>query len=215
MKFSRHGLPFLAASIVLLFAAVLITRDWAPWARASALLFCVSLLILFLIFFRDPERTPPAEEGSILAPADGRIIRVSEATDEALPGETRILVSIFMSIWNVHVNRAPITGEVIRKWYRPGRFVPAFRDEASSQNEQCSLLIAQGDRSILLRQISGVIARRIITYPEEGDRVVRGERFGMILFGSRLDILLPVDSRIRVSVGEKTVAGQTVLGVFP
>jgi phosphatidylserine decarboxylase len=191
-----------------------LSSDWTEWFRYSLLILSSALCVLFLIFFRDPERVPPTEERIILAPADGKIIKVEEETDEQYPGGRGILISIFMSVWNVHVNRAPITGRVTSKAYKKGKFVPAFKDEASRQNEQCGLVIENDGKSILIRQISGILARRIITYPGEGDDVRMGERIGMILFGSRLDIFMPLDCKIRVCCDEKTQAGKTILGVL-
>jgi len=210
---SRHGLPFLLFSSTITLLTLVITLDWTSWARYTVILCGLGLVGIFLIFFRDPERVSPDDGDYVLAPADGRIIRIADETDEAFP-EKRILISIFMSLWNVHVNRFPISGRVTKKDYKKGKFLPAFKDEAPHRNEQCSMIIENNGKSVLLRQISGILARRIITYPEEGDLVTRGERLGMILFGSRLDLLLPPDCEVRVSHGERTIAGQTIMGVL-
>jgi phosphatidylserine decarboxylase len=210
---SRHGIPFLLTSSIIFLLTLVITLDWTGWARYAVILCGFGLLGLFLVFFRDPERVPPDDGDYILAPADGRIIRIADETDEAFP-EKRILISIFMSLWNVHVNRFPISGKVMKKDYKKGEFLPAFTNEAPRRNEQCSIIIENNGKSVLLRQISGILARRIITYPEEGDQVTRGERLGMILFGSRLDLLLPPGCEVRVSHGERTIAGQTIMGVL-
>ncbi len=211
---SRHGAPFLAASSIVFVILLLISPEWKAWTRFSLLFLNCALFILFLVFFRDPEREPPVGNGLVLAPADGRIIKVEERTDENIPGGRGVLISIFMSLWNVHVNRAPVTGKVTGREYRKGKFLPAFKDEASRQNEQCGLVIEKDGKSILVRQISGILARRIITYPAEGDLVRIGERIGIILFGSRLDVFLPPDCEVRVSCGEKTLAGETILGII-
>jgi len=211
---SRHGIPFIVSAAIYLAAASYVSLNWNEWGRYPIMLSGVLLLILFLTFFRDPERLPPPEEGLILAPADGRVIRVTEENDDSFPEKKGIRVAIFMSLWNVHVNRVPISGRVVRKTCTEGSFLPAFRDEASQRNEQCNLLIENGGRTILLRQICGLIARRIITYPEEGDQVTRGDRLGMILFGSRVELLLPIDCVVRVRSGQKTIAGQTVVGTL-
>ncbi len=211
---SRHGYPFLSATLVVLLLTTFVTIDWSSWARYPLIVFFVLSFLLFLIFFRDPERNSTADPRSVLAPADGRVIQICETPDGAKPGSNGTLISIFMSLLNVHVNRIPISGKVIEKEYRPGRFIPAFKDEAPHQNEQCSLTIQNNGQSIQLKQVAGILARRIITYPEKGDTVVRGDRLGMILFGSRLDIVLPSGSRVMVSDGQKTVAGETVLGIL-
>jgi phosphatidylserine decarboxylase len=211
---SRHGIPFLFFSLVVILLSIIITMDWTNWARYPVILSGVVLFLLFLQFFRDPERISPSESGLILAPADGRIIKVSEETDDVYPGKHGVLISIFMSLWNVHVNRVPFSGKVTRKNYQPGRFLPAFKNEASQQNEQCSLIIETDGQSVLLRQVSGILARRIITYPKEGDSVKRGERLGMILFGSRLDLIVPSETKVMISHGDKTIAGKTVVGIF-
>ncbi len=195
-------------------SSLFLTRDWAGWARYSSILFSFSFLSLLLIFFRDPGRRSDTTGNQILSPADGKVIKVSEGTSELFPGERGTLVSIFMSVWNVHVNRVPMSGRVIRKIYRSGKYLPAFRDRAPDENEQCTLIIEGESVKILVKQVSGILARRIITYPEEGEIVKKGDRFGMILFGSRLDIFLPRKCNVMVSCGEKTVAGRTVLGVL-
>ncbi len=211
---SHHGFPFLVFSFLLVLSSLFLTRDWAGWARYSSLLFSFSFLAILLIFFRDPGRRLDTTGNQIISPADGKVIKVSEGTNEFFPGERGTLVSIFMSIWNVHVNRVPMSGTVIRKVYRRGKYLPAFRDSATDENEQCTLIIEGEEAKILVKQVSGILARRIITYPEEGEIVKKGDRFGMILFGSRLDIFLPPKCNVLVSCGEKTVAGRTVLGVL-
>lgn len=211
---SHHGFPFLVFSFLLVLSSLFLTRDWAGWARYSSLLFSFSFLAILLIFFRDPGRRLDTTGNQIISPADGKVIKVSEGTNEFFPGERGTLVSIFMSIWNVHVNRVPMSGTVIRKVYRRGKYLPAFRDRATDENEQCTLIIEGEEAKILVKQVSGILARRIITYPEEGEIVKKGDRFGMILFGSRLDIFLPPKCNVLVSCGEKTVAGRTVLGVL-
>jgi len=211
---SRHGIPFLSVSLIVFVLTFVITLDWTSWARYPVIMCGLAQVVLFLTFFRDPERAPPVGKDCILAPADGKVVRIAEESDEAFPERRGVLISTFMSLWDVHVNRVPISGKVTKKVYRRGKFLPAFRDEASRQNEQCSLIIENEGRAVLLRQISGILARRIITYPEEGDLVMKGERLGMILFGSRLDLLLPPDCEVKVSHGERTIAGKTVMGVF-
>jgi len=209
---SRHGLPFLVVSFLLILSSLLLTEEWAAWVRYPSVLISCSLFLLFLIFFRDPKTNSVTTANQIISPADGVVIKIAEGTSEFFPGERGILISIFMSVWNVHINRVPMSGKVTRKVYRPGRFIPAFKDDAPDENEQCSLVIEGDGGKILVKQISGILARKIITYPEEGQMLEKGDRFGMILFGSRLDLFLPLDCEVQVSCGEKTLAGKTVLG---
>jgi phosphatidylserine decarboxylase len=176
-----------------------------------------SLLTLFVIsFFRDPERSIPPGEKAVLSPADGRIIKVEPCWEECLLKGPTLKVSIFMSLFNVHVNRIPLTGRVIDISYQAGKFIRANLDKASTMNEQNALLMEtpEGTR-LLFVQIAGLIARRIVCWVKKGDAVERGCRFGMIRFGSRLDIYLPRDAQLQVRVGQKALAGQTILGHLP
>ena len=176
-----------------------------------------SLLTLFVIsFFRDPERSIPPGEKAVLSPADGKIIKVEPCWEEHLLKGPSLKVSIFMSLFNVHVNRIPLTGRVIDISYQAGKFIRANLDKASTMNEQNALLMEtpEGTR-LLFVQIAGLIARRIVCWVKKGDAVERGCRFGMIRFGSRLDIYLPRDAQLQVRVGQKALAGQTILGHLP
>jgi len=176
-----------------------------------------SLLTLFVIsFFRDPERSIPPGEKAVLSPADGKIIKVEPCWEEHLLKGPTLKVSIFMSLFNVHVNRIPLTGRVIDISYQAGKFIRANLDKASTMNEQNALLMEtpEGTR-LLFVQIAGLIARRIVCWVKKGDAVERGCRFGMIRFGSRMDIYLPRDAQLQVRVGQKALAGQTILGHLP
>jgi phosphatidylserine decarboxylase len=163
-------------------------------------------------FFRDPDRRPPAVPGAILAPADGRVTEVREPLSDPFVGVAR-QVSIFLSPLDVHVNRAAIGGEVVSVEYRPGGFRPAYRPEAGD-NEQSVIAVEGADGRIVMRQIAGVLARRIVCRVRPGDRLTAGQRFGMIKFGSRMDVLMPARAELRVAVGDRVRAGETVLGVF-
>jgi phosphatidylserine decarboxylase len=167
-------------------------------------------------FFRDPDRVIPTQAGAVVSPADGRVIVVEKASSG--PGFTAecTKISIFMSVFNVHVNRVPAAGRVERIHYRPGAFVPADRSEASLRNEHNAVHLQTEDgRRICFVQVAGLIARRIICAVQPGERVLRGQRFGMICFGSRLDVYLPTDTRLSVSVGDRVSAGTTILGSLP
>ena len=176
-----------------------------------------TLLTLFVIyFFRDPERAIPPGEKAILSPADGKVVQVQTCVEERFLKRPAIKLSVFMSIFNVHVNRNPLTGRIIDSAYARGKFIRADLDQASASNEQNALLVenAEGVR-LLVVQIAGLIARRIICWVKKGDRVEKGQRFGLICFGSRLDIYLPENTALQVRLGEKTLAGQTILGYLP
>lgn len=188
---------------------------WILWSTVLAGFF--SLLTLFVIsFFRDPERSIPPGEKAVLSPADGKIIKVEPSWEEHLLKGPTLKVSIFMSLFNVHVNRIPLTGHVIDISYQTGKFIRANLDKASAMNEQNALLMEtpEGTR-LLFVQIAGLIARRIVCWVKKGDAVERGCRFGMIRFGSRLDIYLPRNTQLQVRVGQKALAGQTILGHLP
>lgn len=210
--FAREGYPFIAYSVGL--TALL---SLASWRLCSAVLYipaAISLLLtLFVLyFFRNPERTPPADPKAIIAPADGTVIVVEQVPETPLGAEA-LKISIFMSVFNVHVNRTPFDGKVVDTFHHHGKFFDARDGRASCENERNGIVleIAGGIR-IAFVQIAGLIARRIISYPRIGDLLTRGERYGLIRFGSRVDVYLPTDVTPLVKLGDKTVAGETVLG---
>lgn len=172
--------------------------------------FALLILFLFLFFFRDPERTIPKGEGLILAPSDGKVIRVSSWEGEE--GGEGILISIFLSLLDVHVNRSPVKGKVSGVAYKKGSFYLAFRDEASGENEQNVITFDHGRGFITLKQIAGLIARRVICWVQPGDEVEAGQRIGFIKFGSRIDLILPQGSRIEVKKGDRVKSGVNIIG---
>lgn len=204
-----EGYPFIGlfAFVTLVFALL----DWKCLATIG-----LALSLFSVYFFRNPERYPPAGEKLVLAPADGKVIFAGKVREERFfEGREVFKISIFMNVFNVHVNRAPLTGKVVDMFYNRGRFFNASLDKASLQNEQAGLLIELPDtRRILCVQIAGLIARRIVSYPELGDMVERGTFYGLIRFGSRVDLYLPEDTEISASLGDRTVAGETVLGTL-
>ncbi len=214
MDMGKEGLvfeiPALTVSLVL-FAVFVLAQNTASLVGALVLLI---LFVFFLFFFRDPEREPPEGEGLVLAPADGRIISIKPFDNLEFIDGGGTLISVFMSLFDVHVNRVPISGVVRYFEYNPGRFFPAFKDKASLENEQTELGLENEHGRVVFRQIAGIIARRIVCKLKPGDSVKAGERFGMIRFGSRLDIYLPEDVEIRVQPNHKTRAGETIIGVF-
>jgi phosphatidylserine decarboxylase len=202
---AREGWPFILGPAVVAAGLAVSGR------RRLALPFLAASLAA-LGFFRDPERQVPALPDAVLAPADGRVTSVGEADDPFVGPSVR--VSIFLSPLDVHVNRAPITGLVVGTVYTPGRFVAAYAPEAGDVNERCALHI-QGERArVTVVQVAGVVARRIVCRASPGDKLAAGERFGMIRFGSRTDCYVPRGTDVRVSAGDRVVAGITVIGVL-
>lgn len=206
-----EGVPFVAA------AAALTALLYAVWPRSVPAAVAGLVLTAFMAwFFRDPERTPPSGPGTVISPADGKIVFSGDCPAgiyAAAPGKK---VSVFMSVFDVHVNRAPVSGRVAAVRYNRGRFLAANVDKASLENEQNGVIIeTAGGRAVAYVQIAGLIARRIVCDLEEGDEVVRGQRVGLIRFGSRVDVYLPADAALSVRAGDRVRAGESVLGVLP
>lgn len=212
MNFAREGLLFIVIAALLAagtFALALNRRSWPLWLLA----FVFTLLALWVAyFFRDPERIGERGEQLVVAPADGRVVDVREVDEPAFLHGRAMRVSIFMNVFNVHVNRYPISGTVTYVHYNKGRFFNAATEKSSLENEQSSVGIETGSHRVLVRQIAGLIARRIVTYSRLGEVVEQGARMGLIRFGSRVDVFVPVGSTLRIQQGEVTIAGQTVLG---
>lgn len=174
-------------------------------------LVCFAAFVFACNFFRDPERVIPQDEGLVVSPADGRVISLKPAPDP-FSGEARTCVSIFMHVGNVHVNRLPVAGEIAQIKYIPGKFFNASWDKASTDNERCAYAVKDADgRVFSVVQIAGLIARRIVSRVEQGDKLARGERFGLIKFGSRLDVYLPEGYEAAVNIGETVLAGSSAI----
>lgn len=205
---AREGWPFIAIAI----AAAVLATTLAGWSWA----FPLWLIALFVLqFFRDPKRRVAGDGRSVLAPADGRIVAVERARDPYL-GRDALKVSVFMNVFNVHSNRSPIDGVVKGRWYAPGRFLNAALDKASIENERCALhLETRRGEAVTCVQVAGLVARRILNYVREGDELARGQRFGFIRFGSRVDLYLPLDSLVKASIGDKVHASETILASLP
>lgn len=172
----------------------------------------LTILFLFVVFFfRDPERSVPADPNAVISPADGKIVEIVSEKDPFM-GKTFKRISIFLSVFNVHVNRVPIGGRIEKIQYNPGKFLAAFNHKASLDNEQNILLITQGRTQVLVKQIAGLIARRIVCWVHDGDSVAAGQRFGLIRFGSRVDLFVPEDARIAVSIGDRVEGGASIIG---
>ncbi len=212
-----RGMSIIALGLLALGVAGL-SFGWSPFLGAALVILALAVMAFTLYFFRDPERTSPvdAAPGAVISPADGRIIVIQDVAHEPiyLKGPAT-LISIFMSPLNVHVNRIPIDGEVAHVAYHPGQFKAAFESVASEVNERAIFGIQSAAGKVLFQQVAGFIARRIVYHLTPGDRVRVGERFGMIKFGSRVDVWLPAGSKIQVQLGDLTSAGVTVLGLLP
>ncbi|HSR10525.1 MAG TPA: phosphatidylserine decarboxylase family protein [Thermodesulfobacteriota bacterium] len=188
---------------------------WAMRLPVWATLF--TLITAFVVyFFRDPERVIPEGEKTVLSPADGRVVQIEPVTEEKFLKGPAVKVSIFMSLFDVHVNRNPLTGRILDTDYAPGKFLRADLKQASVSNERNALLVEneQGSKIVVV-QVAGLIARRIVCRVKKSDPVERGKRFGLICFGSRLDIYLPEGATVQVKLGQKTRAGETILGMLP
>lgn len=205
---AKEGLPF-----VLLSWGLFAVFAYFGLIVLSAITALLALFVLY--FFRDPERTGDSTDGAVLTPADGKVLEVKQVGAEGNnPLWTpAVKVSIFMSVFNVHVNRTPVSGTVKSVVYSPGKFFSANLDKASEQNENNRIVLETPDaRTVGLIQIAGLVARRIACWVEEGDRVAAGQRFGLIRFGSRVELFLPIGSRVAVQPGQKVKAGETVIG---
>jgi len=215
VNFAREGIPFILIALAMAAAGYTIAlarRSWPLWLLA----FVLTLLVLWVAyFFRDPERSGPRGADLVISPADGRVIDIKEVDEPAFLQGRAIRISVFMNVFNVHVNRYPVSGKVAYVHYNPGKFLNAAADKASLENEQSSIGVQAGRHRVLFRQIAGLIARRIVTYSREGDDAGQGERMGLIRFGSRVDVFVPVGSVVKVQLGEKPQAGVTVLAELP
>jgi len=176
------------------------------WHVAAGVL--VLLAAFVFSFFRDPERVIPTEPGAVVAPGDGRVVVVTDEENAGRPGKR---VSIFLAVWNVHVNRSPAAGTITRMEYRPGKFLAAMRERASMENEQNVFTLSTDAGEMVFKQIAGLIARRVVSWKKPGEKVARGERIGLVRFGSRVDVWVPKEAKILVKVGENVKGGSSVL----
>ena len=207
MRIDPSGWPFIGG------AAALVVITAAFFNAAVGLAFLI-LAAIFLFFFRDPNRIVTQERDAVLSPADGRVLIAGPPTVRDFPSESWRQVSIFLSPLDVHVNRIPVNGRVTRVEYHPGRFLPAYRRESGDLNEHTEVVIEQRGQRVVVRQIVGVLARRIVCRTKEGAEVRAGDRFGVMKFGSRMDVFLPVDATIHVGVGDTVVGGVTVVATL-
>jgi len=211
---TRDGYPIIMVTGTVLLALVLtavFSGTFWFWVTAGL----VGVIFLFhFFFFRDPERDIPAGERLILSPADGKVVAIEQVEENDYLKDKSWKVSIFLSVFNVHVNRMPVTGVLESLSYKKGQFLAAFNHRASELNEQSILGVRSEFGLVLFKQIAGVIARRIVYHCKEGDRVTAGERFGMIRYGSRVDVFFPLSGSVKVAVGDRVKGGISVLGEF-
>ena len=211
MSFAREGIVFIVIAALIAagtYALALNRRSWPLWILAF-LLTVIALWVAY--FFRDPERTGERGERLVIAPADGKVVLISDVDEPAFMGGRAKRISIFMNVFNVHVNRYPVSGTVRYVQYNPGKFLNAAAEKSSLENEQMSVGLETSQGRVMMRQIAGLIARRIVTYSKVGDVAHQADRMGLIRFGSRVDVFLPVDATIRVKIGDLPVAGTTVI----
>ncbi len=207
MRFSiaPEGWPFVIVFALLAIATGVALRPWMA-------VFPVFLLCFMLFFFRDPERVTPMDAGVFVSPADGEVVLIKDVHENIYLNTDVIMISVFMSPFNVHVNRAPMDGVVTDVVHVPGKFMAAFKEEASLANEHIDMAMEGRQGKILVRQVAGFLARRAVCRVKPGDQLKRGGRYGVIKFGSRLDIYLPKDTKISVAINDRVTAGETILG---
>jgi phosphatidylserine decarboxylase len=218
MRIHREGFKIIAISAMLFAALNLLSFYFIsfslPWLSWIIFIVALGLLLFIISFFRLPNRKLTIDEGKIIAPADGKVVVIEETVDPEYFKEKRLQVSIFMSPANVHVNRNPISGEVVYNQYHKGKYLVAWNPKSSTENERHSVVIKKGHTEILVKQIAGALAKRIINYLEVGQKVEQGNELGFIRFGSRVDVLLPVGTKVHVQLNQVVQGGVTVLASF-
>ena len=207
MRFDPAGLPFIGGALLV----AVVSGAAIAWGLAIPF---VVLGAFFAFFFRDPERTSPDTADIVLSPADGRVLVAGPAVPEAAPPGSWLQISIFLSPMDVHINRIPASGRVTKVSYTPGRFLPAYRHDAASANERSEIWIDHNGQTIVARQIVGILARRVVCRAQTGADVRAGDRYGIMKFGSRMDILLPTTATLKVQVGQTVRGGETIIAVL-
>jgi phosphatidylserine decarboxylase len=210
----NYGIPIAAEGWPFIIPLSIVTGLLFAFGWKNTALVSLALTLFVLFFFRDPERTIPSDAGVVVSPADGKVIVIKDLYEPDYLKQDVKQISIFLSVFNVHVNRAPIGGAIEVVKYNPGKFHVASVDKASLDNEQTAMVIASGKDKILVKQIAGLIARRIVCYARPGDTIKTGERYGLIRFGSRVDIFLPKTAEIKVKLGDRVRGAQDVIGVL-
>ncbi len=217
MRVHKEGYTILITLLVVLLAANIIIRLFLQpgnFYEQAFLVFSAVAMLFILWFFRIPSRQLDRDDNLVIAPADGKVVAIEEIEENEFFNDRRLQVSIFMSPLNVHVNHFPITGTVRYLKYHPGEYLVAWHPKASSANERSSVVVENGSHAVLIRQIAGVLARRIVCYARPGEQVDQGQELGFIKFGSRVDLFLPVDVRLNVSIGQKVSGITSVIASF-
>ena len=207
MRIDPAGWPFVLGGLVIAIVAAFV----AGTIYGVVLL---GLTVFFLFFFRDPEREISAPADAVLSPADGRVMVAGPSTAQSFPATHWRQISIFLSPMDVHINRMPIGGTILKVEYHPGRFMPAFKAEAGDLNEYTEVTVDHNGQTVVFRQIVGILARRIVCRVKQGDQVKAGDRMGVMKFGSRMDIFLPLSAEVHAKVNDKVVAGRTVVATL-
>lgn len=207
MRLDPAGLPFIGGALLV----ALVAGAAVAWVLVLPF---IALGAFFAFFFRDPDRVSPADDDAVISPADGRVIHAGPALKESAPDGDWQQISIFLSPVDVHVNRIPVSGRVTRVSYIPGRFVPAYRHDAGGTNERSEVWIDHGGQTVVARQIVGILARRVVCRVKNGAEVRAGDRFGIMKFGSRMDVFVPPTATITVKVGDTVRGGETVIAVL-
>lgn len=209
LPIAREGYPFI------LFGLGLALILWL-WGNLLFSFSSLALTLFLICFFRDPKRTTPTGRSEVIAPADGKIVSIDECLEKRYLQTKVFKIGIFMSLWDVHINRVPLDGTILNIFYNPGKFFAAYTEKASEYNEHNAVVLkSTNGRKILMVQIAGIIARRIICWIKAGEQVTKGQRFGMICFGSRVNIYVPADTMLKVKVGGHVKGGETILGYMP
>ena len=218
MKIHKEGYKILVLLLFVLILIVLVTNNFlvsSVLGRSIILYGCIGLYLFVLLFFRKPKRSIEINEKLIYTPADGNVVAIEEVEEDEFFKEKRIQVSVFMTIFDVHMNVFPFSGEIKYKKYHPGKNLVAFFPKSSQLNEMSSIVIEnENGACVLVRQIAGALARRIVTYPKPGDNVKQGDELGFIKFGSRVDLFLPIGTKVNVNIGQRVKGKKTVIAEF-
>jgi len=217
MRIHKAGFAVIAVTILLIFTILtpFVLLKAHPVVINSVGVILMILLLFVLRFFRNPYRKIEITANKIIAPADGKVVVIEEVNENEFIKDKRIQISIFMSVWNVHINWLPVLGKVIQSLHFDGRYMAAWLPKSSSENERAIVVIETlSKQKIVVKQIAGALARRIITYSKAGDEIKSGDQLGFIRFGSRVDILIPIDSKIKVNLNQKVTGGKTLLAEF-
>jgi len=212
MKIAPEGMPTIIIAVLFFIIALIVWLITKNQILAYLTLAFAVVALFMMFFFRDPARQGEYLPGQLISPADGKVVIVRETEDAFLHKQKVLQVSVFLSPMDVHINWIPISGQVIYQQYHPGKFFPAFEDKASLANEQMHLGIETPYGKILMKQIAGILARRVVCYPRLGDEVAAGQRMGLMKFGSRIDLLLPLGTKVNVKVGDRVKGGVTIIG---